>query len=304
MKDHKKWVLFTGILGGVADALAITAVIWSWNIDVVFVLIACFIPIVAIFYVYGRYKERCNLINYVEYLLFSTSRGFNLLPQICLALDKTKEYNPLIVRDMKIEYICDLSDVDTAKVKADTLIDYRDIVEYTLTAENNDLPKEFVCYSVNAYAKDMVLLEQKHGIQTDYKRVPPSQPNEKISESATVQRHCWQLNRSCIADGTTVPISFRRTYTEKLPANSKSTTILYPIQYAKKIENISFQIRYKSHKTVLNQVNAYKIWKDGETFKQTPVPDVRIRGNKATIDIKPECTKYEAYYLEIWHKLV
>jgi hypothetical protein len=162
-----------------------------------------------------------------------------------------------------------------------------------------------VFYSANAYADRGVLrLEQKHGTQSEYMYVPHKQENGKFNSKSMIERHSWQLDRSYIGRDAILPISFRRKYSEKLPANSNNTTILYPAQFAQKIEKIHFDICYVSDKKVLKRVCAYKIWKEGKEFKTTALPVPRFEGNKATFEIKPDCSKCETYYIDIRYELV
>lgn len=200
---------------------------------------------------------------------------------------------------MIIKYTYDMSKINTEGLSENDSVKYLDTIEYILQAENKNLPKEFVCYRGNMYADDLTEVEQKHGSQLTYETVPLPRNTDETRSKSLVQRYCWQLKNEYITNSLLFPIFLRFKYIEKTRANSNDTLLFYPRQYASKIEIVDFDINFISNKNVLKKVELFKVWKDGDKFKHTPISGVNLSDNKASIQIQPDTTKYEAYYFRV-----
>lgn len=294
--------LVCSIVGCVADAIAILVGLKSWNVAVL-IFISTFILLVGtINFLYDAYRNRCNFINFVEYLF---EQNFNLLPKICLALDKSKETNNLHVRELQIKYTYNMQKIDLESLNKDTPIEYTDTIEYKLQVENVNLPKEYVFYSGNMYAKNSDLeLEQKHGVQACYDKVPNPRYMAETRSDSLVQRYCWQLKEENITRRGAPTIEFRLNCIEKTRANSRDTIIIYPQQLAKRVEKIVLNIDFMCNKNILKKIELYKIRMDGKGFKNIPISTLAIKNNAASVEIQVDSAKYEAYYAKVYWELV
>lgn len=154
-------------------------------------------------------------------------------------------------------------------------------------------------YAKNSFAE----IFQKHGIQTKYEAVPPPRYTDETRTDSIVQRYSWQLKKQNFTKDISVPISFQLKCLETTKANSNDTIVIYPKQYAKKIEQINFEIDFLCDKEILKKVELFKIQKDGNKFKHIPVSIISVSNNTATTKIKLDSTKYEAYYFRVYWEL-
>ena len=303
-KQKEVALLICTLAGGIADIIAIIIAIKSISPALPFLIIAFVILVCVVVYLYSKYKERCDFINFIQYLFNNNIRNFNLLPKICLALDKTEETNKLFLKKMTVEYTYDMRSVNTGILSHDTPICYSNTIECHLEAENRNIPKEYVIYRGNMKADDSVEIMQKHGSQAIYEAVSPPRYTDETRVDIVVQRYCWQLKRENITKGRSFPISFKFKYSEKSVANSNSTIVLYPKQYAKSIEVIDFKICFLCEKDILKRVELFKVWKDDKCFKHTPITGVTLSNNVASIVIEPDTLECEAYYFRLYWELI
>lgn len=286
----------------IASFLQIAAAIVIKNRGLI--VFTCFVFVVFIFAfarVNSRYKERVEFIEFIEYLFDNSTHKFTLLPKICLALDKERENSSLNVREMNVKYTYDMSEVNLVPGDVNKKIEYLDKIEYSLNVERKKLPKEFCCYLGNMYSIDTnAKISQKHGTQKKYEVVPTPRYRDETYTDSIVQRYSWELRKENITNESTIPISFLLEYKEKARAQSNDTIIIYPRQYAKKIEKIKFEINFLGNAIALKKVELYKIHKDGKKFKQTPISVAPIKESTVEFEIKPESKKYEAYYFRVF----
>ena len=147
-------------------------------------------------------------------------------------------------------------------------------------------------------------ISQKHGSQSDYEAVPEPRYTDETETDTNVERYCWQLKKENMTGRSEFPISYRLKYVEQQRANSNDIIVIYPRQYAKRIEEIEFQVCFLCDKKILKDVAVYKVWKDQNNFKHTPISGVHIEHNTASIRIEPDTHKYEAYYVKTTWEMV
>ncbi len=305
MKTQKEIALIAcSIIGGVADFLAIAITLKTLNIVATVFIATIILFIVTILYLYIKYKQRCEFLSFIQYLFDNPIHKFNILPKICLLLNKTKETNDIYVRNMSVNYTYDMSNINLEAIDENTQIQYLDTIEYCFQAENKKIPEEFVCYLGNMYEKNgFGEISQKHGVQKEYVAVPPPRYTDETRPDSVVQRYSWQLIRENFTKDILVPISFQLKCLETTKANCNDTIIIYPRQYAKKIEQIDFGITFLCNKKILKKVEVFKIQKDRNSFKHIPVSSIPASNNTAKIKIKLDSTKYEAYYFRVYWEL-
>ncbi len=304
-KKKELALLFCAIIGAIADVVAVIIALVNWNVSLIIFSTTLIVLLFTIIYIYMRYKERCDFLHFVQHLFDNHIHNFNLLPKICLALDKSKEINNICVRELQIEYTYDMSNVETETLASTDKIYYTDTIEYQLNVENTNLPEEYICLLGNMYAKDdTVHIVQKHGAQKDYETVPAPRYTDDTKTDSIVQRYCWQLKKENINRSNTIPICFRLKYNETAKANSNDTIIIYPYQYARSIETIDFQLNFLCEKQILKRVELFKIRKSGKEFKHMPDSSIIKSGNSASVKIQLDSSKYEAYYFRVYWELV
>lgn len=121
-KQKEMTLLICSIIGGIADIIAIGIALKAWDIAVPIFIITLILFLGTIVYLYMKYKERCDFLSFIQYLFDNPTHNFNLLPKICLALDKSKKTNNLSVREMSIKYTCDMRQIDLKSIKENTQI--------------------------------------------------------------------------------------------------------------------------------------------------------------------------------------
>ncbi len=302
----KNWLtIICLIVGLIADIIAIGISIKFENVLAIIISIMLLMLLGVILLLHFAYTERKVFIDFISYLFSNNVQSSNVLPKVCLKLDKTKEYNELEVNRFVVKYKYDFSKISYQNLSQDSRIEYFDTIEYDIVAKNKNIPKEFAFHLGNEYAVDeKITIMQKHGGQTNYELVPPPRFENENYVNAAVQKYSWQIKRENITTSSTFPISFLFKYYESSRANSSDIIELYPKQYAKSIDTLTFEININCNKNVLADVKVYKVWRDKKTFKHTTISGVQISGNNAKIDIEPDCDKYEAYYLKVYWKLV
>ncbi len=305
MENHRETAVFCcALIGGIADIIAIFVSITSGKSAIMFIIIAFLLLLGAIIYLWSKLKERLSFIEFIEHLFNNTTHNFTLLPKICLALDKSKEKSNLCARDLLIKYTCDMSNVKLNGLKEDSVISYDDIVEYSFTVENKKIPEEFVCYLGNMYADDPVEISQKHGSQETFEIVPPPRYTDETRVASVVQRYSWQIKKDCVTHGKELPITFRMKYDGSGKPKEWCTFIFYPKQYARRIDNVTFEVDYICSKKVLQRVELFKVCKDNKVYKHIPISGVIMSENNAQISVHPDATQNEAYYLRVYWDLL
>lgn len=297
-------LLFCTIVGCVADLIAIYISIKSLS-SVTPILIIVFVGLIfLIVQLYNKYRERRDFISFIQYLFDNNFHNFNLLPKICLALDKSGETNDLAVENMTIKYTYDMRNINVDTISQDDIINYYDTIEYDLRVRNKNIPKEFVCYRGNMKSyDDCIEIFQKHGNQIDYERVPCPRHTDETKNNVDIQKYSWQIKDENITKGKIFTHNFKFRYLEKATANSNDTIVFYPKQYAKEIETVEFQIEFLCDRNILKKVELFKVWKDGKQFKHTPVAGIDLRDNVAASKIQPDTSKHEAYYFRLYWEL-
>ena len=127
-KKKETILLICALIGGIADIVAIRSIFNTWNTALAFFITTLTFLLGTTIYLYMRYIERCNFLNFVEYLFDNPTHNFNLLPKICLALDKSKEINHLSVREMSIKFTYDMSRINLDSIKKDEYVHYLDTI--------------------------------------------------------------------------------------------------------------------------------------------------------------------------------
>ena len=297
MKIDKEKLLFVcSIVGGVADLIAIIAVLSSWSFAYILLLLSFALTFIALVSYIIRYKKK-----FIEYLFNNPTHNFNLLPKICLAIDQSTDINDLIVRDMAVSYVCDMSSIDLSSITPTSRIKYNDYIEYSFDVENKKLPKQFFCYLGNLYSDTFFgKISQKHGIQSEYELIPTPRYTDETVTRSNVQKYVWQLKPDNFQCTPTVPINFKIDYAETSKANSNDTIILYPRQFAKKVERITFNFSFICSKRILKRVQVFRISQNNRKFSHIPIAELKINNNSAQTTIIPDSSKYEVYYFRIY----
>lgn len=293
------------IVAMIADILAISAYVKVRDKSAIATVVILLLLLAIILFIFFAYIERKTFIEFIEYLFSNNIQSSNVLPKVCLKLDKTKEYNNLEINKFVVKYTYDFSKIDCGDLSPNSRIEYIDSIEYKITAKNKHIPQEFAFHLGNESAVDeKVKIMQKHGSQANYEEVPPPRYENDEYISASAQKYCWQIKQEHITNSNIFPIQFLIEYNENSKANSSDVIELYPKQYAKSINELIFQVDICCSKNVLADVKVFKVWKDKKTFKHTPISGVKKSNNTASITIEPNCDKYEAYYLKVYWKLV
>lgn len=249
------------------------------------------------------YQNKFKFLRFVEHLFYNKHNNFDVLPKICLLLDQTDEYNKLDVDTLTVKYTFNFSDIDLTHISSDSNIEYKSTIEYTIMAKNENIPDRFVVYRGNMYSVDSrTELLQKHGAQKDYLPVQPPESNGEDMVSTAIQRYSWVIEKSNITQGNAFPISFLFHYNEKAKANDNDFIVFYPIQFAKRVGRITFDIEFLCEKTILQKVWLYKLGEENG-FVHVPIAGVKIERNPAFITIEPSCSKVDAYYLKAYWEL-
>lgn len=207
------------------------------------------------------------------------------------------------IDSLSIKYIFDFSNIDLTHVSSDSNIEYMSKIEYIINAKNENIPERFVVYRGNMYSVDSrTELLQKHGSQKDYLPVQPPKSNGENMVSTAVQRYSWVIEKKNITASNDFPISFLFKYKENVKANDNDYIVFYPIQFAKRIGSLTFDIEFVCEKVILQNVWLYKLGEE-KGFIHEAISGVRIEKNHASITIEPSCSKVDAYYLKAYWKL-
>lgn len=293
--------LISTIIACISNIIAICVAVKSLNISISISALAIMLFLYTIVHLYVKFKNCNKFLNFIVYLF---DQKFNILPKICLAYYNSNKTNNLDVNNLSIKYTWDMTNINFDSLEKDTYINYTDTIEYELNVQNKKLPKNFVCFLGNMASEDGASeLSQKYGTMSEYQKVPTSNI-DKSNSKFKIQCYYWELEKRNIDKGNCVPICFKLKYPEKTKANAKTTILLYPRQYAKKIDNITFTIDLNCNKDILKKVELFKIHSNGEEFENIPVRNLEILHNTATYTIKPNSTEYEAYYFRVSWELV
>lgn len=301
--DKHLEMLCAGV-GLIANLVAIILAVINNNaiLIMLFGLLLMFI-ITSSIWLFSYHQNKLRFLRFVEHLFHNEDNCFNVLPKICLLLDQINEYNKLDVDSLSIKYIFDFSNIDLTHVSSDSNIEYMSTIEYTIKAKNERIPDRFVVYRGNMYSVDSrTELFQKHGAQENYLPVQPPKTNGKEMVRSAIQRYSWVIEKSYVTKGNAFPISFLFHYKEKAKANDNDYIVLYPIQFAKRIGSLTFDIEFVCEKVILQNVWLYKLGEE-KGFIHEAISGVRIEKNHASITIKPSCSKVDAYYLKAYWKL-
>lgn len=302
MENSKEHIVFLcTLVGGIADFVALFMLKLE---NAIFLHSISFIILVLIIvYLFFKYKNRCHFLQFIEHLFGNSINKFTLLPKICMAIDSTNEHPKLHITEMTINHTYDFQNVNLSDITKESRITYPGNVEYHITAKNKLVPSEFACFLGDMYADPTFSLSQKHGCQSEYENVPTPARTDDIRVTSTVTRFSWQLDKRNISHGKTFPISFKLTHCGTTAANSDHTLVFYPKQYGKTIDKVTFKICFLCEKNVLKGAEFFRIWKDGNSYKHTPVSSVFISENMAEVSFEPCERGFEAYYFRIYFEL-
>ena len=300
--DKHLEMLCAGV-GLIANLVAIILAVINNNAILIMLFGLLLLFIITSSFLLLSYQNKLKFLRFVEHLFYNVNNNFDVLPKICLLLDQTNEYNKLDVGSLSIKYIFDFSNIDLTHVSSDSNIEYKSIIEYTIKAKNENIPDRFVVYRGNMYSVDSrTELFQKHGAQENYLPVQPPKSNGKDMVKSAIQRYSWVIEKNYITKGNAFPISFLFHYKEKAKANDNDYIVFYPIQFAKRIGSLTFDIEFLCEKIILQKVWLYKLGEEKE-FIHEPIAGVKIERNHASITIEPNCSKVDAYYLKAYWKL-
>lgn len=300
MDNNKERIIWgCTLIGAVSDLVAIWAVLRSdvttrESILLLMLLIIFFILV----YLFHIYKERCEFLEFVEYLFVNDTKKFTLLPKICVALDESREKRNYHVKDMCVRHIYDFSETDPASLLKDIKVDYTGITEYEMKLKNKHIPPIYSCFLGNMYSEPSFRIYQKHGCNTVYQTVPVPEDKHPAVKSAVI-KYSWELNKDYITRGDDLPISFKLEKQGRTRINNEQTIIFYPRQYGESVDKVYFEISCKGKSIILKSADLFKIWKNQGKYIHTPIPGTNIDGNTATMTITPCANKYEAYYFNL-----
>jgi len=296
---------FCVILGGIASIFAIIAIF----INTVFIVLSLFLVlfIAVALYANKKYKERLEFAEFTEFLTDNPKHNFNLLPKICLALHKNKDTNNLHVRELSVKYTSDFSDIDTSKLTKDEFITYSDTIAYELQAENKNLPKKYVFYRGNMYSRGNPKIEQRSGDREGYEGVPHPEHRNATRVDSSVVCYEWFL-QPYNTKYASFPISFKFQYEEKTRPSVYENIIIYPRQFAKRVDRINFEMEFTGIEgnEVIKQAELFQIFKGNNGFEYTTVQDLKFSENKVKtkIEIPIDAKEYEAYHIKILRDLI
>lgn len=127
-------------------------------------------------------------IKFIQYLF---DKDFNVLPKICLAVDKAKEQIGFKVKSLNIKYNYIMPKIDYKEVNENTYVSYTGIIEYNFKFENKMIPKEFVCYLENVKVTEALQVSQKHGCQMDFENIPFVNVQGEDNPESIINRYSW-----------------------------------------------------------------------------------------------------------------
>lgn len=302
MENKKEVIVFLcTLVGGIADLVALFML--KLENAILFHALSSIILLFIIAYLFLKYKNRCIFLQFIEHLFENNTNKFTLLPKICMAIDSSKEHPKLHITEMIIKHTYDFQNVNLSDITSESRITYPGSIEYHITAKNKLIPTEFSCYLGDMYADPTFTLSQKHGCQSVYENVPTPARTDDIRVASAITRFCWQLDKRNISHGKTLPISFKMTHSGSTTAKSDHTLVFYPKQYGKTIDKVTFKICFLCKKNVLKRADFFRIWRDGNSYKHTPVSSVVISDNIAEISFEPSDKGFEAYYFRLYFEL-
>lgn len=301
-------VLIATILGIVSDSIAIiheSKFSLSTIFLVILFLVLFAIAIYTFILLYKELKKSFNFTTFIQYLESNPYHNFNLLPKLCLELNKRNAVNPLHINHLKISYTIDMPS-DPMSVLPNQNIEYNDTVEVLLSCQNKSLPDNLKHYRGNEYAssgKEEIFV--KYGTQTDYHPVNANANNTETHYKTDVKVFQWYLSPKNISHDKEFPVSLKMNYTESGKANWNDTIIFYPRQYGERVDEVELVLQLQHPQKVLTKFNAYRIWKDGNAYTRCEIPDVTIENNTAHVKFLPNNNKdeYEAFYFRPYWNL-
>lgn len=302
MEEKKESLIIAcTLLGGVADIIAILA-FCSEKVST-FIAIPIVILLAALSYLYTMYKNRCDFLHFIKHLTDNNINRFTLLPKICLALDSSKDPKIDHIDNLIVEHIYNFESANNQVLTRDSTVTYPGTIEYNITAQRKKIPDDYSCYLGDIYSTPSFSFYQKHGCQTDYQSVPVPEKGDDNCIKSTVTHFCWQLDKRNITHDRTFPISFKMNLSGKTKAIDDQTLVIYPRQYGKVVDKVTFRITFKFNKDIIVRAEFFKIWKEGHNYKHTSVSGVDISNNTAKISFYPNKQGYEAYYFRIYYDL-
>lgn len=244
--------------------------------------------------------ERKDFIEFIEYLF---KYDFTILPKICLALDRTREFNQVNIRKLTAIYEYDMTQIDLAEeeITASSDIKFDGRITFCTETVNRDLPKEYVRYMGNMYAEKLPPVYQRHGNQVKFEAVSYNEEEDKTEIGAGIRRYSWDLVQEDIGHEDTVDIDYFWDCKESGKARGGSTLILYPKHHGKKIEKIEIKVIFKSDRIVLKKFDLHRIRRSGKAqrYNNTPMKCLNNCGNEVSYSFVPDENGYEVYYVKL-----
>jgi hypothetical protein len=302
-------------LSGIASLLSISGVLSGIeNIVVPILLISSILLIV--FIVANRFRinlltdsinERREFIAFIQYLLDNPDQPFNLLPKICLLVDKENRLNNLHIRDMSINCTCDMNNVDILKTPESEDIEYISTVEYNFEAEYKSLPSSIVWCSGHMRADSNPVVKYIYGNMKEPETIEYPKDGDKKRIHMDACLHEFPLDHDYIPENKPLSISLILEHRAKSKTASSNNVIFYPYQFASKIEKVNFNVKFRYTGNVMMEIESYEIKKEERGFKQNLIkliPSDGIIDNKVSIPKHIGDTKHKAYYVNYTWKLL
>lgn len=304
MDKNRESIIFACTLtGAISDIIAILVVLSSdVAIKDCFLLLTLLVLLFITLFLSGRYKERCEFLQFVEHLFENDTKKLTMLPKICMALDGSGEKKNLHVNEMIVRHIFDFSEVKPALLLNDVRVNYKGIVEYEMIIENKNIPPVYTCFLGDMYSDPSSKILQKHGCNTTYQDVPAPEDKRTAVKSA-VTKYSWHLDKNCITKGNQLPLSFKLEQHGYEKINSVKTIVLYPKQYGESVDKVHFEISCICDQIIFKRADLFKIWKNQGKYTHTSIPGTAIKGNTAKMTITPCANKYEAYYFNLYFEV-
>jgi len=245
-----------------------------------------------------KYKSLKDYVDFLEYLIDNDKNNFCLLPQVCMRLHKSKEYNKLRVKQLTLNCTYDFHNIVRENVQSASEIEFCDTMEYQMEIENNDsIPETYTLYRGNTYSDGTSPEIWERLGNREYGEIPLDE-REKY-----VNKYKWPLPQSDIPRSGSFPLAFKFVYHEKNHADAKDVIIFYPIQFAEKIEKVRFNISIKHPTEVMEKADLYQIKRLAGGFDRMPLRKCKSEKNHVVFEIEPKCDICEAYYIEVHWKL-
>lgn len=313
----ERFMIFCTGVAMVNNLLAIYSTITSKSslsvaILLICILLSCMLAVITYQYINTRNHRKINenFIDFIGYLFDNPEHRFNLLPKVCLMLYRTDDYNKLNIKVFDVSFEYDFEKINRHGLCPNSIIEYKDTMEYSMSVKNESIPEEYILYHGNTSAKKSsnyrpsAKISQKHGCMTNYIGVP--KPEEKENTSFATRRYSWKIEKENITQADSFPLAFKIVYDETAKADASDTLVFYPIQYAKSIEQLRFHVKFNHSDAILVSANCYQIKNTSKGFRQVPIECYSaedINKNVVSFSVKPECSLCEVFYITVKWKL-